>query len=34
MPMATKLDSEGIYNEELRCVNSQNPLIKWSCKVT
>ena len=34
MSMATKLKNLGVYNEELPFINSQNPLIPWSCKFT
>ena len=33
VPVATKLGRVGI-NEELSSINSHNPLITWSCKVT
>ena len=32
--MATKLGRVGIYNQKLPSINSHNPLITWSCKVT
>ena len=34
MPVATKLDSLGLYNDELPSINSHNPLITWLEKVT
>ena len=34
MPMETKLGRVGIYNEDFIFVNSSNPLITWSYKVT
>ena len=34
MPMVSKIGRVGIYNEEVSSINSQDPLITWSDKVT
>ena len=34
MPMVTKPDRSVTYKRELHSIKSQDPLIKWSCKVT
>ena len=32
--MATKLEKLGVYSKEIPSINSLNPFITWSCKLT